>query len=306
MLTVQELTKHYESTIALSDVSFALAPGECFGLLGPNGAGKTTFMSLVAGLREVDSGEILLQGEPFRPQRTEQRALIGYVPQELALYGDLTAEENLLLFGRLYGLSGRLLRERVAEALRAAQLESRRDDLVRVFSGGMRRRLNLVAAVLHRPPLLLCDEPTVGIDPQSRNAIFEFVEKLHREGTTIVYSTHYMEEASRLCSRIGILDHGKLLAMGTLDELLEQLPFTEHIRIARNAETTAKVEAFGEFGTVNTTADTYVLRPREGLKLSELFAAMERLGLPYRYFMVTRPTLENVFLQRTGKSLRDG
>ena len=306
MLTVHELTKHYEATIALSDVSFALAPGECFGLLGPNGAGKTTFMSLVAGLREVDSGEILLQGKPFRPQRIEQRALIGYVPQDLALYGDLTAEENLLLFGRLYGLGGRLLRDRVTEGLRAAQLESRRADLVRVFSGGMRRRLNIVAAVLHRPPLLLCDEPTVGVDPQSRNAIFEFVEKLHREGTTIVYSTHYMEEASRLCSRIGIIDHGKLLAIGTLDELLEQLPFTEHIRIARNEATNLQVQAFGEFGKVTTTADTYVLRPREGLKLSEFFAAMERLELPYRYFMVTRPTLENVFLQQTGKSLRDG
>ena len=306
MLTVHELTKHYEATIALSDVSFALAPGECFGLLGPNGAGKTTFMSLVAGLREADSGEILLQGKPFRPQRVEQRALIGYVPQDLALYGDLTAEENLFLFGRLYGLSGRLLRERVTEGLRAAQLETRRADLVRVFSGGMRRRLNIVAAVLHRPPLLLCDEPTVGVDPQSRNAIFEFVEKLHREGTTIVYSTHYMEEASRLCSRIGIIDHGKLLAIGTLDELLEQLPFTEHIRIARNEATNSHVQAFCEFGKVNTTADTYVLRPREDLKLSQFFAAMEQLGLPYRYFMVTRPTLENVFLQQTGKSLRDG
>lgn len=306
MLTVQNLTKHYEATIALSEVSFALAPGECFGLLGPNGAGKTTFMSLVAGLRRPDSGEILLQGEPFRPERIEQRARIGYVPQDLALYGDLTAEENLLLFGQLYGLGGRLLRERVAEALRAAQLESRRGDLVRTFSGGMRRRLNMVAAVLHRPLLLLCDEPTVGVDPQSRNAIFEFVEQLHGEGTTIVYSTHYMEEASRLCSRIGIIDHGKLLALGTLDELLEQLPFTEHIRIARNDATALQVAAFGEFGQVNPTADTYVLRPREGLKLSEFFAAMERLGLPYRYFMVTRPTLENVFLQRTGKSLRDG
>ncbi len=306
MLTVRELTKHYEATIALSDVSFALAPGECFGLLGPNGAGKTTFMSLIAGLRPVDSGEIFFNGEKFYPERIEQRARIGYVPQDLALYGELTAEENLVLFGRLYGLGGRLLRERVAEGLRAAQLEARRGDLVRTFSGGMRRRLNMVAAVLHRPQLLLCDEPTVGVDPQSRNAIFEFVEKLHAEGTTIVYSTHYMEEASRLCSRIGIIDHGKLLAIGTLDELLEQLPFTEHIRIARNDATSQQVEAFGQFGKVNTTVDTFVLRPREGLKLSEFFAAMERLGLPYRYFMVTRPTLENVFLQRTGKSLRDG
>lgn len=306
MLTVHELTKHYEATIALSEVSFVLAPGECFGLLGPNGAGKTTFMSIVSGLRPADSGEIFFNGEKFHPERIEQRALLGYVPQDLALYVDLTAEENLLLFGKLYGLGGKLLRERVAEGLAAAQLLKRRGDLVRIFSGGMRRRLNLVAAVLHRPALLLCDEPTVGVDPQSRNAIFEFVEQLHREGTTIVYSTHYMEEASRLCSRIGILDHGKLLAIGTVDELLEQLPFTEHIRIARNEATSRQVEAFAEFGVVNTTPDTYVLQPREGLRLSEFFAAMENLGLPYRYFMITRPTLENVFLQQTGKSLRDG
>ncbi|MBA3833979.1 MAG: ABC transporter ATP-binding protein [Chthoniobacterales bacterium] len=305
VLTVRDLTKHYGPLVALADVSFSLEPGEFFGLLGPNGAGKTTFMSLIAGLRAVDRGEILLHGKRFCPDRLEQRAQIGYVPQELALYVDLTAEENLRLFGQLYGLRGSLLRERVAEGLHAAQLEARRHDLVKTFSGGMRRRLNIVAAVLHRPQLLLCDEPTVGVDPQSRNAIFEFVEKLHAEGTTIVYSTHYMEEATRLCSRIGIIDHGKLLALGTLDELLEELPFTEQIRIARNDATAAQVGAFGEFGNVVATDETYVLRPRAGLHLSEFFAAMERLELPYRYFTVTRPTLENVFLHRTGKSLRD-
>ncbi len=305
MLTVRDLTKHYGPLVALADVSFSLQPGEFFGLLGPNGAGKTTFMSLIAGLRSADSGEILLQGERFHPEQIKQRTRIGYVPQDLALYADLTAEENLRLFGRLYGLSGSLLRERVAEGLRAAQLETRRHDQVKIYSGGMRRRLNIVAAVLHRPQLLLCDEPTVGVDPQSRNAIFEFVEKLHAEGTTIVYSTHYMEEATRLCSRIGIIDHGKLLALGTLDELLDQLPFAEQIRIARNDATAAQVAAFSEFGNVVATDEAYVLRPRTGLHLSEFFAAMERHALPYRYFTVTRPTLENVFLHRTGKSLRD-
>ncbi len=305
MLTVRDLTKHYGPLVALADVSFSLEQGEFFGLLGPNGAGKTTFMSLVAGLRSADSGQIFLNGEKFRPERIEQRARLGYVPQALALYVDMTGEENLRLFGQLYGLSGSLLRERVEESLRAAQLEARRHDLVKTYSGGMRRRLNIVAAVLHRPQLLLCDEPTVGVDPQSRNAIFEFVEKLHSGGTTIVYSTHYMEEATRLCSRIGIIDHGKLLALGTLDELLEELPFTEQIRIARNDATAVQLAAFGEFGKIVATDEAYVLRPRAGLHLSEFFAAMERLDLPYRYFTVTRPTLENVFLHRTGKSLRD-
>ncbi len=306
MLTVKDLTKHYGPRIALADVSFSLEPGEFFGLLGPNGAGKTTFMSLVSGLRPADAGEIFFNGERFSPERIEQRAQLGYVPQDLALYVDLTAEENLRLFGQLYGLSGSLLRERVAEGLRAAQLEKRRADQVKKFSGGMRRRLNLVAAVMHHPKLLLCDEPTVGVDPQSRNAIFEFVEKLHATGTTVVYSTHYMEEATRLCSRIGILDHGKLLAIGTLDELLAELPFTEQIRIARNDTTSPQAALFAQYGQVSASDDAYVLQPRAGLHLSEFFAAMERVDVPYRYLTVTRPSLENVFLHRTGKSLRDG
>ena len=176
---------------------------------------------------------------------------------------------------------------------------------VETYSGGMRRRINIVAAVLHRPQLLLCDEPTVGVDPQSRNAIFEFLQKLNAEGMTIVYSTHYMEEATRLCSRIGIIDHGKLLASGTLDELLTQLPFTEQIRIARNEETAAHVTTFETFGAVTATEDAYVLTPAANARLSEFFAATEHLGLSNRFFNVTRPTLENVFLHLTGKSLRD-
>lgn len=305
VLTIRNLTKSYGSLRALDDVSLTLEPGEFFGLLGPNGAGKTTLMSLVSGIRPADSGEILLQGEKFRPERIEQRAQLGFVPQALALYDELSGEENLRLFGRLYGLSGQVLRERVEEGLVAAQLQDRRRHQVKTYSGGMRRRLNVVAAILHRPKLLLCDEPTVGVDPQSRNAIFEFVQKLNGEGMTIVYSTHYMEEATRLCSRIGIIDHGKLLALGTLDELLVQLPFSEQIRIARNEAVAEQLDGLGEFGSIAATEEAFVLTPREGLRLSEFFAAVERLGLSYRYFAVTRPTLENVFLHLTGKTLRD-
>ncbi|HEX4665804.1 MAG TPA: ABC transporter ATP-binding protein [Chthoniobacterales bacterium] len=305
MLTTRNLTKSYGSLVALDDVSLALEPGEFFGLLGPNGAGKTTLMSLVAGIRPPDRGEILLEGKKFRHQRIEQRAQLGFVPQALALYEELSGEENLRLFGRLYGLHGSVLRERVEEGLLAAGLQDRRRDEVKTYSGGMRRRLNVVVAILHRPKLLLCDEPTVGVDPQSRNAIFEFVQKLNAEGMTIVYSTHYMEEATRLCSRIGIIDHGKLLALGTLDELLVQLPFAEQIRIARNETIAAQLDALREFGSIAATEEAFVLTPREDLRLSEFFAAVERLGLSYRYFTVTRPTLENVFLHLTGKTLRD-
>ncbi len=305
MLTTNNLTKRYGSITALDGVSLTLEAGEIFGLLGPNGAGKTTLMSLVAGLRPPDGGEILLQGEPLRPERIEQRKRLGFVPQALALYEELSGEENLRLFGRLYGLRGAVLRERIEEGLRLVQLQDRRRDQVKTYSGGMQRRLNIIAAVLHRPLLLLCDEPTVGVDPQSRNAIFELLEKLNAEGTTIVYSTHYMEEATRLCSRIGIIDHGKLLALGTLDELLLQLPFAEQIRMTRRPEIAAQLDALRDFGPIAETEEAFVLTPREGLRLSEFFAAVERLGLSYRSFTVTRPTLENVFLHLTGKNLRD-
>ena len=305
MLTLDNLTKRYGALAALDDVSLSLERGEFFGLLGPNGAGKTTLMSLVAGIRAADSGEILLGGEPFEHDRIEQRARLGFVPQSIALYDELSGEENLRLFGRLYGLRGALLRERIEEGLEAAQLQDRRAHKVESYSGGMRRRINIVAAVLHRPQLLLCDEPTVGVDPQSRNAIFEFLQKLNRDGMTIVYSTHYMEEATRLCSRIGIIDHGKLLALGTLDELLLQLPFAEQIRIRRNDATAAQLATFERFGTVTTSDDAFVLTPGADVRLSEFFGTTERLGLSSRFFNVTRPTLENVFLHLTGKSLRD-
>src|SRR5215211_5915403 len=220
MLRIQSVTKRYGTLTALNGVSLDIAPGEFFGLLGPNGAGKSTLMSLIAGLRAPDSGAITLDGRPLSPRDVASRASLGFVPQGLALYDDLSAEQNLRIFGALYGLRGAELRRRIDEALAAVQLTDRRRDLVKTYSGGMQRRLNLIAALLHRPKLLLCDEPTVGVDPQSRNAIFDFLERLNRDGLTVIYSTHYMEEATRLCSRIGIIDHGKLLALGTLDNLL--------------------------------------------------------------------------------------
>ena len=305
MLAITDLTKRYGAIAALDHVSLSLDRGEFFGLLGPNGAGKTTLMSLVAGIRPADSGEIRLNGELFHSENIRQRAQLGFVPQSLALYEELSGEENLRLFGRLYGLRGAVLRERVEEGLLAAQLQDRRRDKVETYSGGMRRRLNIVAAILHRPQLLLCDEPTVGVDPQSRNAIFEFVQKLNADGMTIVYSTHYMEEATRLCSRIGIIDHGKLLALGTLDQLLLQLPFAEEIRISRNEATIAHLDALREFGEIIEADEAFVLTPSEQLRMSEFFAGTEKLGLSYRYFNVTRPTLESVFLHLTGKTLRD-
>ena len=305
MLTIENVTKRFGEIFALDRVSLSLARGEFFGLLGPNGAGKTTLMSLVAGLRAPDSGSISINGQRVGPNAMAPRHELGFVPQAIALYEELSAEENLRLFGKLYGLAGQELRARVDHGLHAAQLFERRQDKVQTYSGGMKRRINVVASILHRPALLLCDEPTVGVDPQSRNAIFEFLQQLNADGMTIVYSTHYMEEATRLCSRIGIIDHGRLLALGTLDELLTHLPFSELVRIARNDHTTAQMQALAEYGEITKAEDAYLFKLRDGLRFSEFFAAAEGLGLPYRYFNIRRPTLEDLFLHLTGKNLRD-
>ncbi|MES1194360.1 MAG: ABC transporter ATP-binding protein, partial [Opitutus sp.] len=206
MLTLDHITKRYGSLTALDDVSLNIAPGEFFGLLGPNGAGKSTLMSLIASLRAPDAGRITLDGVALSTADAAGRLTLGLVPQHIALYLELSPEQNLRIFGQLYGLRGADLRARIDEALDAVQLNDRRRDQVKTFSGGMQRRLNLAAALLHRPKLLLCDEPTVGVDPQSRNAIFEYLERLNRDRSKINYSTHYMEEATRLCSRIGIID----------------------------------------------------------------------------------------------------
>jgi ABC-2 type transport system ATP-binding protein len=305
MLTIENVTKRFGEIVALDRVSLSLARGEFFGLLGPNGAGKTTLMSLVAGLRAPDSGSISISGQRVGPNAMGPRHDLGFVPQAIALYEELSAEENLRLFGKLYGLAGQELRARVDHGLHAAQLFERRQDKVQTYSGGMKRRINVVASILHRPALLLCDEPTVGVDPQSRNAIFEFLQRLNADGMTIVYSTHYMEEATRLCSRIAIIDHGRMLALGTLDELLTHLPFNELVRIARNDRTTAQMQALAEYGEITKAEDAYLFKLRDGLRFSEFFAAAEELGLPYRYFNIRRPTLEDLFLHLTGKNLRD-
>ena len=305
MLLIQDILKRYGALTALNGVSLQIKPGEFFGLLGPNGAGKSTLMSLVAGLRAADAGTLTLNGTALTPSHFEGRLALGLVPQHIALYQELSADQNLRIFGQLYGLRGALLRERVGEALAAVQLADRRKDQVKTFSGGMQRRLNLAAALLHRPKLLLCDEPTVGVDPQSRNAIFEYLERLNREGLTIIYSTHYMEEATRLCSRIGIIDHGKILGLGTLDELLTQLPFEEEIRFPASGATAPLIAALAGQGELTTLDDVHRFRPRADYKLSGFYALTESLGLPARLFTSQRPTLEALFLHLTGRTLRE-
>jgi ABC-2 type transport system ATP-binding protein len=305
MLHLDSIVKRYGAITALDGVSLEIARGNFFGLLGPNGAGKSTLMSLVAGLHAPDAGVITLDGAPVGVRHAAARRLLGFVPQTVALYDDLSADQNLRIFGGVYGLSGTELGVRIDEALEAVQLVDRRRDLVKTFSGGMQRRLNVAAALLHRPKLLLCDEPTVGVDAQSRLAIFEFLERLNRSGVTIIYSTHYMEEASRLCSRISIIDHGRILALGTLNELLARLPFEDEIVFPVTSATDALATALAVHGPLLSEGSMHRFSPRVGFPLSQFYAMAEHHGLSPRLFTHGRPTLEALFLHLTGRNLRE-
>jgi len=216
MLDIKHLKKSFGSLTAVDDVSFSLAGGQLIGLLGPNGAGKTTTVSMIAGLLTPDSGEVLIGGQRLSGDTDPAKRRIGLVPQDLALYDELTARDNLRFFGALYNLTGRALDTAIGNAMALVELSDRVKDRVKTFSGGMKRRLNLAAGLLHDPDILLLDEPTVGVDPQSRNAIFDNLEALKRRGKALLYTTHYMEEAERLADRIVVIDHGKVIANDTL------------------------------------------------------------------------------------------
>ncbi len=224
LFEVCNLEYDYGSRTAVDSLSFKIQVGEVFGLLGANGAGKTTTLSCIAGLLKPPTGSFRMEGESFHPSTNRMdRGLLGFVPQDLALYDGLSGRENLSLFAELTGVAVKDRQERVREMLEFAGLTSRQDDLVRVYSGGMKRRLNLVAGLIHRPKLVLLDEPTVGVDPQSRNHLFESIKALREQGMSILYTTHYMEEAEKLCDRIAIMDEGKLIAQGSLDDLARQI-----------------------------------------------------------------------------------
>ncbi|WP_437124974.1 ABC transporter ATP-binding protein [Bacillus pumilus] len=221
MLIVKDIKKNYENKQVLKGVSFQLKKGESFGLLGPNGAGKSTLIGIMTGLIRAASGTVTIGGKDLNKETKHAQQLIGIVPQEIALYLHLTAKENLMFWGRMYGLKGKELKSRVQETLELIGLEDRANDKVKVFSGGMKRRVNIGCAILHRPKLLIMDEPTVGIDPQSRNHILETVKTLNSEGMTMIYTSHYMEEVEYLCERMAIMDHGSIIAMGDQRELSE-------------------------------------------------------------------------------------
>ena len=307
LLEVRDLRKTFGATRALDGVSFHVAAGEIFGLLGPNGAGKTTLLSIVANLLEADSGEVRIEGQSLISNKRELRRRIGIVPQELALYGELTAVENLRFFGELYGLCGADFERHIADILRTVGLDDRADHRVSTFSGGMQRRLNLGAALVHQPQLLLLDEPTAGVDPQSRNRLFEEIRRLHQGGMTMVYTSHYMEEVQALCSRIGIIDHGNLIACDTLPNLLQRLPARIRFRATPpTAELRGQLEQLegAHFRDVDDMAWELECAHIPQI-LPRLLAVCQQHGAELTHLETEEPNLEKVFLHLTGRALRD-
>jgi ABC-2 type transport system ATP-binding protein len=310
MLEVKAVTKTYGTLTAVAGVTFSAAKGETIGLLGPNGAGKTTTVSMIAGLTRPNSGEILIEGHPLSGDTDPVKRKIGLVPQDLALYDELSARENLEFFAALYDLDGAKAKRAIDEALDLVGLSDRAKDKTGTFSGGMKRRLNLAAALMHDPQILLLDEPTVGVDPQSRNAIFDNLEVLKARGKTLVYTTHYMEEAERLCDRLVVIDHGKVIANDTLHGLYKLLPVTNLLVIElADGSGTFPMDRLQSLEVVKSAAiENRVLRV--GLhdlnsgapKVLEWLAANSH---PYQHVVSERPDLETVFLSLTGRSLRD-
>jgi ABC-2 type transport system ATP-binding protein len=296
MIEVRDLEKSFGTTTAVGGVSFDVRDGETYGLLGPNGAGKSTTIGMLTGAIRPDGGSIRIGGGQS-PTEASTRKEIGFAPQNLSLYEELSAVENLTFFGRLYQLAGNKLRDRVAWSLDFAGLTDRQKDRVKTFSGGMKRRLNLAVALVHNPQVIFLDEPTAGVDPQSRNHIFERIEELRSQGRTVIYTTHYMEEAQRLCDRVAIMDGCKVLDLDTVSALIDRYGGRSVVK--------------AEF--VRPPADSVALpAPLDGLSLRfesarplEEVGRLSSAGAQFQSLEVTRPDLETVFLTLTGRSLRD-
>jgi ABC-2 type transport system ATP-binding protein len=309
MITVERLCRTFGDLVAVDDVSFEVRDGEILGLLGPNGAGKTTTLCMISGVLKPDSGRVLVDGRDIWLEPTVVKRDLGVVPQEVAVYEDLTARDNLSFWGSLYGLSGSELRERVDEGLTRVGLADRAGDRVKGFSGGMKRRLNLCMGLLHRPRFLLLDEPTVGIDPQARLNILEVIRGVTAGGTTVLYTTHYMEEAQELCDRIAIIDHGRILTVGTLDELTRLAGEAEVLRLAGGFD---GIQARDRLQSI---AGVRVLQAGDGSAtlsvaaggpgLLAVLPAVLSSGLPLDDVSIQRPNLQSVFISLTGRELRD-
>ena len=307
-LRIRDLTKSFNGLTALDSVSFEVADGETFGLLGPNGAGKSTLINILSGVLPYDSGHIEYYGVEHREPTVEFKLTMGVIPQEINLYEKLSARENLEFYGRLYGLDESILKSEINEKLEMVGLTDRQNDRIGTYSGGMKHRINIAASILHSPKFIMMDEPTVGIDPQSRNLIFEVIEKLNEEGSTIIYTSHYMEEVERLCRNIAILDHGKVVAVGTRAELIALTEGRDTIEIELLNETEEPDSVLKTFEDMDPSfgEGSLQLRTVEGSrKVSEIVGRLANINHPVKSITVREPNLENVFLHLTGKELRD-
>lgn len=313
IIEVHNLEKQYAPTAekAVKGISFAIKQGEIFSLLGPNGAGKTTTISMISCLLKPTAGDALVAGHSIRQEPMKVKQMIGVVPQEIALYDTISARENLLFWGRMYGLSGAKLQERINATLKIAGLEDRAGDKVNTFSGGMKRRLNIAVGLLHEPKVLYMDEPTVGIDPQSRHRILDTVKELNQQGLTVLYTTHYMEEAEELSHRIGIIDHGQLVAMGTQDELTQTVGRLDTITVQMDGEMETPVLLAGVtqlpgVQKADGTVAHLILQVNDAKQvLPHLLSWADGQGLHLRGVEIQEPNLEAVFLHLTGHALRD-
>ncbi len=309
VLECRGLTKRYGERTVVDDVGFTIAAGETYGLLGPNGAGKTTTISMLCGLLRRDAGTVRVLDRDLDAEPRFVQGAIGYVPQNLAIYPDLSPVENLRVFGRLHGLRGAALAARIDDVLETIGLTERADDRAEEFSGGMKRRLNIGIGLLHEPSLLILDEPTVGVDPQSRDAILASVDQLGATGIAVLYTTHYMEEAERLCDRVGIVDHGRMVAEGTRRELVALVGEHDHVRLSLESGLEAAAQRLQALpGVVKLTSSDHTL----DLSLSEahralpsILSAVNDVGARVLSVEVVEPDLEAVFMHLTGRALRN-
>ena len=306
MLEVVGIRKSFGDTVAVKDASFSVSDGACYGLLGPNGAGKMTVISIITGTMNADGGRVMLDGELVSKDNPGPKRKIGYVPQDIALFGEISAHDNLRFFGSLYGLYGQHLLNRIEYSLELTGLTDRASEPVSHYSGGMKRRLNIAAALLHEPELVILDEPTVGVDPQSRNAIFDALENLTSRGKTILYTTHYMEEVERLCQRVAIMDHGSVIAEETLTGMKQLVPRQNEVFVELDRSLTVPLGVLPGIVSQSLDGTTLTLEVIDlNRDLPRALLALSDMGLTYVSVRTQESSLEQVFLHLTGRLLRD-
>ncbi|MCD5415187.1 MAG: ABC transporter ATP-binding protein [Clostridiales bacterium] len=309
ILSMKDVVKKYDQLVAVDNVSLEVTEGEIFGLLGPNGAGKTTIINMIIGLTKINSGEVKIFNKEIKKNEKEVKMNIGIVPQEIAIFEDLTAEENVAYFGKLYGLKRNIIKQEVEDALNFVGLWDKRKVFPKKFSGGMKRRLNIACGIVHKPKLVILDEPTVGIDAQSRNLILESIRELNKRGATIIYTSHYMEEVEEICSDIVIMDHGRIMARGSKEELKGLIKEEDRVVISveevKNS-ITQKIEKLSSVTScIEENSEITIVSEKNSDNLGRIIDLVSNEGIKILSVEVEKPTLEKVFLTLTGRSLRD-